>query len=49
MSTTWTDLLNELNRDVARDRPRDVVQWGANWFQNRLSKEVSEAFTNTPL
>ncbi|WVR03933.1 hypothetical protein IAU60_000932 [Kwoniella sp. DSM 27419] len=39
MSTSWTTILNELNRDVARDQPKDVVQWGADWFQAKLKHE----------
>jgi cAMP-dependent protein kinase regulator len=37
---SWTDVLNELNRDVAKEQPQDVVQFGADWFQARLKKEV---------
>ncbi|WWC60219.1 uncharacterized protein I303_102785 [Kwoniella dejecticola CBS 10117] len=39
MSTTWTNILNDLNRDVARDQPKDVIQWGADWFQSKLRQE----------
>ncbi|WWD16635.1 hypothetical protein CI109_101065 [Kwoniella shandongensis] len=39
MSTSWTTILNELNRDVARDQPKDVIQWGADWFQSKLRQE----------
>ncbi|OCF39846.1 cAMP-dependent protein kinase regulator [Kwoniella heveanensis CBS 569] len=39
MSTSWTSILNDLNRDVARDQPKDVIQWGADWFQNKLRQE----------
>nr|XP_019012155.1 cAMP-dependent protein kinase regulator [Kwoniella pini CBS 10737]OCF50936.1 cAMP-dependent protein kinase regulator [Kwoniella pini CBS 10737] len=39
MSTTWTNILNDLNRDVARDQPKDVIQWGADWFQGKLRQE----------
>lgn len=39
-STSWTDVLNELNRDVAREQPADAVQFGADWFQARLKREV---------
>ncbi|WRT65593.1 uncharacterized protein IL334_002538 [Kwoniella shivajii] len=39
MSASWTSILNDLNRDVARDQPKDVIQWGADWFQNKLRQE----------
>lgn len=38
--SSWTDILNELNRDIALDNPTDVLQWGADWFQNKLRQEV---------
>lgn len=42
MSTpSWSDLLTELNRDISRDQPKDVVQWGADWFFARLKRDVS--------
>ena len=39
-SPIWTDVLSELNHDCAREAPRDVVQWGADWFQARLKRDV---------
>ncbi|WVQ78761.1 hypothetical protein IAT38_000852 [Cryptococcus sp. DSM 104549] len=39
MSASWPTILNELNRDVARDQPDDVIQWGADWFQAKLRNE----------
>lgn len=45
MSTAWTDLLNELNRDVSREQPSDHLQWGADWFQSRLRNEVCLSLT----
>ena len=39
--STWTEILNDLNRDNARERPTDALQWGADWFQNKLKAEVS--------
>jgi hypothetical protein len=48
VTLTWTDLLNELNRDAAREQPQDVIQWGADWFQSRLKRDVSAA-TWTPV
>jgi len=38
---SWNDLLSDLNRDVSREQPTDLVQWGADWFQARLRKDVS--------
>ncbi|EIW68872.1 hypothetical protein TREMEDRAFT_44181 [Tremella mesenterica DSM 1558] len=38
-SQAWTDILNQLNRDVARENPQDIVQWASDWFQNRLKAE----------
>jgi cAMP-dependent protein kinase regulator len=38
---SWNDLLSELNSDVQREQPSDLVQWGADWFQARLRKDVS--------
>jgi hypothetical protein len=38
---SWNDLLAELNNDVQREQPSDLVQWGADWFQARLRKDVS--------
>lgn len=35
-------ILNDLNRDVAQKQPDDVVQFCADWFQDKLRKEVSE-------
>jgi len=40
-SPAWTDLFNELNRAVAKEQPEDVVQWGADWFQAQLKRDVS--------
>ena len=40
-SPSWTELLNELNREVSREQPKDVVQWAADWFQARLKRDVS--------
>lgn len=36
----WSNLLQELSRDAAQAQPQDAVQWGADWFQNRLKREV---------
>jgi cAMP-dependent protein kinase regulator len=39
----WTDILNELNRDISRDQPNDTLQWAADWFQSKLRLEVCPA------
>ncbi|WVQ64799.1 uncharacterized protein L199_002968 [Kwoniella botswanensis] len=39
MSASWSSILNDLNRDVARDQPKDIIQWGADWFQTKLRQE----------
>ncbi|ORY29514.1 cyclic nucleotide-binding-like protein [Naematelia encephala] len=51
MSTSWTELLNELNRDVSREQPKDVVQWGSDWFQARLKRDrmSTSGTSNVPL
>ena len=38
---TWTEVLQELNRAAAREQPKDAIQWGADWFQMRLKRDVS--------
>lgn len=38
-STAWTDLLNQLNKDISQESPKDVLQWGADWFQSKLKQE----------
>jgi hypothetical protein len=43
---SWKELLNELDRDAAKEQPEDVVQWGADWFQARLRKDVSQVMVN---
>ncbi|KAK8861453.1 hypothetical protein IAR55_002272 [Kwoniella newhampshirensis] len=48
MSTSWTTILNELNRDVAKDQPKDVIQWGADWFQSKLRQERQGGPSSTP-
>ncbi|ODN97345.1 cAMP-dependent protein kinase regulator [Cryptococcus wingfieldii CBS 7118] len=35
----WTEILNDLNHDHARDQPADALQWGADWFHHRLRQE----------
>lgn len=37
----FVQILNELNRDVARARPADTLQFCANWFNHRLERERS--------
>ncbi|SPC68076.1 probable cAMP-dependent protein kinase type II regulatory chain [Ustilago sp. UG-2017b] len=35
----YTALLNDLNRDVARARPEDPLQFCANWFNSKLEEQ----------
>ncbi|KAL7419692.1 hypothetical protein Q5752_005608 [Cryptotrichosporon argae] len=35
----YSAILNDLNRDVAREQPSDVVQFCADWFQDRLRND----------
>lgn len=34
-------ILNDLNRDVARQQPEDIIQFCADWFQDKLKHQVS--------
>ncbi|ADV19761.1 cAMP-dependent protein kinase regulator [Cryptococcus gattii E566] len=45
--SSWTDILNELNRDISLDNPTDVLQWGADWFQHRLRQERQGSHAST--
>lgn len=36
---TYTDLLNELNKEVTRNNPSDVLQYCATFFQSKLEAE----------
>lgn len=36
----YQSILNDLNRDVARQQPSDVLQFCADWFQDKLRDEV---------
>ncbi|KAK4686892.1 cAMP-dependent protein kinase regulator, partial [Tremellales sp. Uapishka_1] len=38
---SYSAILNDLNRDVAKEQPKDVIQFCADWFQERLRTEVS--------
>lgn len=39
MSLSYTDLLNELNREVTRSSPSDILQFCATFFQKKLEQE----------
>src|SRR5271170_2638428 len=39
LPTEYTNLLNELNRTIHRERPRDIIQFCANWFNKRLEDQ----------
>lgn len=36
---SYTDLLNELNREVSRNNPEDILQFCASFFQQKLQSE----------
>ncbi|KAL1409539.1 hypothetical protein Q8F55_003523 [Vanrija albida] len=37
----YNSILNDLNRDVSRENPKDILQFCADWFQDRLRDERS--------
>ncbi|CAK9787138.1 unnamed protein product [Cutaneotrichosporon oleaginosum] len=39
-SAQYQNILNDLNRDVARQQPSDILQFCADWFQDKLREEV---------
>ncbi|KEI36747.1 uncharacterized protein L969DRAFT_97143 [Mixia osmundae IAM 14324] len=39
MTSTYSSILNDLNRDVARNQPADIWQFCANWFNARLEEQ----------
>src|SRR5271156_588136 len=39
LPTEYINLLNELNRSIHRERPRDIIQFCANWFNKRLEDQ----------
>lgn len=39
LPSSYTALLNDLNRDVARARPADALQFCANWFNSKLEEQ----------
>ncbi|KAK4047166.1 hypothetical protein OIV83_005618 [Microbotryomycetes sp. JL201] len=39
----YTNLLSDLNRDIARAHPIDPLQYCANWFQQRLEQERTQS------
>ena len=42
LPTEYTNLLNDLNRTIHRERPQDVLQFCANWFNKRLEEQRIE-------
>lgn len=36
----YSAILNDLNRDVSREQPTDIIQFCADWFQDKLREEV---------
>ncbi|KAH7336878.1 cyclic nucleotide-binding-like protein [Rhizoctonia solani] len=46
-SSTYSELVADLTRDVQRAQPRDVLQYCANWFNSRLQEQrtrIRDAF-----
>ncbi|KAK4047951.1 hypothetical protein OIO90_005989 [Microbotryomycetes sp. JL221] len=39
LSSAYTAILSDLNRDIARAQPNDPLQFCSNWFQQRLEAE----------
>ncbi|ORX36483.1 cAMP dependent protein kinase regulatory subunit [Kockovaella imperatae] len=46
---SWQEILSDLNRDLARDSPSDVLQWGADWFQAQLKRDRMSANSDSPM
>ena len=42
LPTEYINLLNDLNRVMHRERPRDILQFCANWFNKRLEEQRIE-------
>jgi cAMP-dependent protein kinase regulator len=47
LPTEYTTLLNELNRTIHRERPRDILQFCANWFNKRLEEQRVELINHS--
>lgn len=45
-SAQYQNILNDLNRDVARQQPSDVIQFCADWFQDKLREEASRTLSS---
>lgn len=45
----YTSLLNDLNRTIYREKPRDVLQFCANWFNKRLEEQRTELMHHSSL
>jgi cAMP-dependent protein kinase regulator len=45
----YTSLLNDLNRTIYREKPRDVLQFCANWFNKRLEEQRTELIHHSSL
>ena len=42
LPTEYTNLLNDLNQSILRKRPQDILQFCANWFNQRLEEQRIE-------
>ncbi|KAJ9477261.1 cAMP-dependent protein kinase regulatory subunit [Pseudozyma hubeiensis] len=49
LPANYTALVNDLNRDVARARPSDPLQFCANWFNAKLEEQRRAYLASTPL
>lgn len=49
LPTEYTNLLNELNRTIHRERPRDILQFCANWFNKRLEEQRIELINHSSM
>ena len=42
LPSEYVSLLNDLNRAIHRERPRDILQFCANWFNKKLEDQRIE-------
>ncbi|OLL25263.1 cAMP-dependent protein kinase regulatory subunit [Neolecta irregularis DAH-3] len=45
-AAAYTAILNELNRDISRAQPKDIIQFCANFFNRKLESERAERMAN---
>jgi cAMP-dependent protein kinase regulator len=49
LTQEYTSILNDLNRTIHREKPRDVLQFCANWFNKRLEEQRTDLLHTTSL